>query len=141
MCSGENWTIQQINAVMSGPDWASTGIVVTWDDFGGFYDHVAPQNIDQLGYGFRVPFLIISPYTYASDNTRNSHVSHVQLEVSSVLRFAEEMFNLPSLGKRDVTAGDLLPLFNLSTMHNPPTPLGFRSCPAQSGTMPQTIDD
>ena len=41
-CAGENWTVQQINAIMQGPDWPTTAIVLTWDDFGGFYDHVPP---------------------------------------------------------------------------------------------------
>ncbi len=61
-CSGENWTVQQINAIMSGPDWASTAIFLTWDDFGGFYDHVPPPGLDQYGLGMRVPLLVISPY-------------------------------------------------------------------------------
>jgi phospholipase C len=59
-CVGENWTVQQINAVMSGPNWSSTVIILTWDDFGGFYDRVPPQQVDALGYGFRVPFMVIS---------------------------------------------------------------------------------
>jgi len=54
-CAGENWTVDQINAVMQGPDWNSTAIVITWDDFGGFYDHVAPPYADDFGLGLRVP--------------------------------------------------------------------------------------
>lgn len=61
-CQGENWTVQQINAVMRGPDWNSTVIFLTWDDFGGFYDHVPPPNVDEFGFGPRVPLLIISPF-------------------------------------------------------------------------------
>ncbi len=116
-CDGENWTVQQINAVMRGPDWSSTAIFLTWDDFGGYYDHVAPKNVDQLGYGFRVPFMVISPYAYATDNAKNRHISHVQLEFSSVLRLAEEVFHLPSLERRDTTAGDLLKLLDFSKVH------------------------
>ncbi|HEY4384390.1 MAG TPA: alkaline phosphatase family protein, partial [Ktedonobacteraceae bacterium] len=56
-CAGENWVTDRINAVQRGPDWSSSVIVLTWDDFGGFYDHIAPANVDALGYGFRVPFL------------------------------------------------------------------------------------
>jgi len=51
-----------VDAVMSGPDWNSTAIFVTWDDFGGFYDHVVPPTIDSYGYGIRVPGLVISPW-------------------------------------------------------------------------------
>jgi phospholipase C len=62
VCMGENWTVAQLNAVMSGSDWNSTVIFLTWDDFGGFYDHVAPPAVDNFGFGPRVPLLIISPW-------------------------------------------------------------------------------
>lgn len=114
---------------MNGPDWASTVIVLTWDDWGGFYDHVPPQNIDALGYGFRVPFLVISPYAYAGDNAINPHISHDQVELSSVLRLAEEVFGLPSLGTRDTTAGDLLNLLDFPQVHNPAVVPAQRTCP------------
>jgi phospholipase C len=140
-CKGENWTIQQINAVMNGPDWSSTVIVLAWDDFGGLYDHGPPQNIDPLGYGFRVPFMVISPYAYATDNSGNRHISHAQVEFSSVLRLAEEVFSLPSLGRRDTTAGDLMQLLDFSQMHNAPLPLSQRTCPASKISPPQIIDD
>lgn len=126
MCSGEDWTVQQINAVMNSPYWANTAIFVTWDDFGGFYDHVPPQQVDALGYGFRVPFLIISPY---ADNT-NSHIDHTQIELSSTLKFIEETFNLPSLGRRDASSGDLLSAFNFSQAPIAPVVLTPRTCPA-----------
>lgn len=128
-CQGENWTVQQINEIMKNPlYWNNTVVVVTWDDFGGFYDHVAPHAVDSLGYGFRVPFLVISPFAYAQDNPGNRHISHTQLSFSSVLKFAETVFNLPSLGTRDVTAGDLLNELDLSQVHDGPTILHTRSC-------------
>ncbi len=141
VCMGENWTIQQINAVMSGPDWASTVIVLTWDDFGGFYDHVAPQNVDALGLGFRVPLLVISPYAFAGDNPGNPHISHDSVEFSSVLSLAERTFNLRSLGKRDVTAGSLAGLLDFSSVHHPPLVLQQRICPAGGSGPPPKIDD
>jgi phospholipase C len=79
-CQGENWTVEQLNAVMRGPDWYSTVIFLTWDDFGGFYDHVPPPQIDQFGLGPRVPLLIISPYA------RRGYVSHTIYEFSSFHR-------------------------------------------------------
>lgn len=134
VCAGENWTVQQINAVMAGPDWASTVIVLAWDDFGGLYDHVAPQYIDQLGYGFRVPLMIISPFT-------TPHITHNQYEFASVLKLAESAFNLPSLGQRDVSAGDLMQDIDL-TQQNPPLPLQQRTCPAAKvQPPPANIDD
>lgn len=138
-CVGENTSIQLINAVMSGPEWASTAIILAWDDYGGIYDHVTPPQVDQLGLGFRVPLMVISPYAYASDNARvNVHVSHVQLEFSSVLRFAEQDFNLPSLGRRDATSGDLMHLFDFSRVYNAPLLLQTRTCPKKSLLPPVT---
>jgi len=142
MCKGENWTVNAIDAVMNGPDWANTVIVLTWDDWGGFYDHVLPQQQDALGYGYRVPFMVISPYAYAADNPTNTHVSHDEVELSSVLKLAEEVFNLPSLNTRDSTAGDLLNLLDFSQVHNPALPLQQRTCPKDVGnTDLGNIDD
>jgi phospholipase C len=59
---GQAYTTSLINAAMSGPDWSSTAIFLAWNDWGGFYDHVAPPSVDQNGYGLRVPGLVISPY-------------------------------------------------------------------------------
>jgi phospholipase C len=129
VCEGENWTVQQINAVMQSKAWSSTVIILTWDDYGGFYDHVAPPAVDQLGYGFRVPMLIISPYAFATDNPGNRHIGHTRLDFASVLKLAETVFNLPSLGKRDATAGDLMTQLDFSRVHNQPLVLPLRTCP------------
>ena len=61
-CYGENWTTQVVNAIMASPEWKSTAIFLTWDDYGGFYDHVPPREVDMMGFGIRVPMLMISPY-------------------------------------------------------------------------------
>jgi len=129
MCKGENWTVQQINAVMQSPAWSSTMIVLAWDDWGGFYDHVAPSNVDILGYGFRVPFLVISPYAYVAGNPSNVHVDHTLVDFSSVIRFAETDFTLPSLGRHDTTAGNLGSALDFSSVHNGPLVLSQRTCP------------
>ncbi len=103
--------------------WASTAIFLTWDDFGGFYDHVPPPNVDQFGLGPRVPLIVISPYAVANN------ISHTQYEASSVLRFIEERFGLPSLNGRDVTANSLMDAFDFSQAPLPPLPLQTRTCP------------
>src|SRR5205085_9058725 len=90
-CQGENWSVQQINALMQGPLWNSTALFVTWDDFGGFYDHAVPPRLDIYGLGPRVPLLIISPYA------RAGVVVHTQYEFSSFLAFAEHLLGLASL--------------------------------------------
>ena len=123
MCEGENWTVQQINAIMQGPNWATTAIVLTWDDFGGFYDHVPPPAIDQYGLGPRVPLLVISPYV------KEGTVSHTQYEFASVLRLIEERHRLKALTAREVEANSLLDVFDFSQSPAPPLILPLRTCP------------
>ena len=125
-CLGENWSVTQINAVMQGPEWDSTAIVLVWDDFGGFYDHMAPPVVDGFGLGMRVPALIISPYVLPG------HVSHTQYEFSSVLKTIEEAFGLPSLTQRDANANDLYDSFNFKQQPLSPLVLQPRSCPVNS---------
>jgi phospholipase C len=139
-CVGENWTVQQINAVMQGPadQWNSTVIVLTWDDFGGFYDHVAPPYRDQYGLGIRVPWLIISPWAIHG-------VYHTEIEFASVLRFMEETFGLPSLGGADAIANDMQDAFNYSQSPLAPLVLNQRTCPVGSDDTsdfdPDDLDD
>lgn len=123
VCMGENWTVKQVNAVMQGPDWASTAIFLVWDDFGGFYDHVPPPTVDFYGLGSRVPWLIISPYAIPG------YISHTTYEFSSVIKFIEETFGLPSLGNRDVTANDMMDSFNFNQGPSLPLILPQRTCP------------
>jgi phospholipase C len=122
-CFGENWTVQQINAVMRGPDWPTTAIFLVWDDFGGFYDHVPPPTVDFYGLGARVPMVIISPYAIPG------YISHTTYEFSSVLKFIEETFGLPNLGNRDVDANDTMDSFNFTQSPSLPLILSTRVCP------------
>jgi len=75
-----------VNAAMRSDDWPSTAIFLTWDDWGGFYDHVVPPRIDNMGYGLRVPGLVISPYA------REGFIDHTVLSFDSYLRFIEDRF-------------------------------------------------
>ena len=127
-CVGENWTVQQLNAVMQGPDWNSTAVIIVWDDFGGFYDHYPPPRVDIFGLGPRVPLLIISPYVIPG------RISHTQYEFSSVLKTIEERFNLPFLSERDQNANDLLDNFDFNESPNPPLILQPRNCPMNSAS-------
>jgi phospholipase C len=122
-CEGENWTVRQINAIMQGPDWRSTAIVLTWDDFGGFYDHVPPPAVDAFGLGPRVPLIVISPYA------REGVVSHTVYEFASVLQFIETRYKLKALGVRDVEANSLLDMFDFTQVPAPPLVLPERQCP------------
>jgi phospholipase C len=84
--AGQTYVTSLINAVMRGPDWPSTAIFLSWDDWGGFYDHMAPPRIDQNGYGLRVPGLLISPYA------RAHFIDHQTLSHDAYLKFIEDDF-------------------------------------------------
>lgn len=117
--SGPSWVASIVNAIGNSPYWASTAIFVTWDDWGGWYDHVKPPQYNSYELGFRVPLLVISPYA------KPGYVSHVQHEFGSLLHFTEAQFGLGSLGYTDARADDLTDCFNF----NQP-PLGFQTIPA-----------
>jgi phospholipase C len=95
---GPSWVSAIVNTVGASKFWDSTAIFVQWDDWGGFYDHVAAPFEDYDGLGFRVPLLVISPYA------KKDYVSHVQYETASVLRFAEDLYGLPQLAAADARA-------------------------------------
>ena len=95
LCEGENWTVEVMNAIMASPEWDRTAVFLTWDDFGGFYDHVPPPHVDIYGYGPRVPLVIISPWA-----ARRSVFSETA-DFSSVLRFIERVHDLPALTAKD----------------------------------------
>jgi phospholipase C len=126
MCVGENWTVKQINAIMRSKFWSSTAIVLTWDDFGGFYDHVPPPVLDNISYGPRVPTIVISPYA------RPHYIDHTIYDFSSVLRFIEEVFHLPQLTTYDHIARSISHAFNFHQHPLRPLLLKERHCPAYS---------
>ncbi|HEV8572098.1 MAG TPA: alkaline phosphatase family protein [Actinomycetota bacterium] len=115
VCAGENWTVQQINSVMRSKVWKSTAIVIVWDDFGGFYDHMKPPHYDIMGLGPRTPALIISPWTRQGDNPRGGFIDHTTYEFSSVLAFIEEVFELHPMTKRDAQADPLSGAFDFDS--------------------------
>ncbi len=124
VCDGENWTVTQLNALMQGPDWSSTAVFIAWDDFGGFYDHVAPPRVDEYGLGPRVPALVISPYA------KPGYVSHVQYDHTSVLKFIETQFGLAALTSRDAASADFSDAFDFTQTPQAPLVLQTRHCPA-----------
>jgi phospholipase C len=110
LAPSQNYLISLCNAVMQSGYWPGTAIFVTWDDWGGFYDHVVPPAVDAFGLGARVPLLVISPFA------RPGHISHEQGEFSSLARFVLHNWGLPSLGERDAldSTGDLLDYFDFT---------------------------
>jgi phospholipase C len=83
---GQAYVTALVNAAMRGPDWKSTAIFLSWDDWGGFYDNVVPPSVDQNGYGLRVPSLVISPYA------RKGYIDHQTLSSDAYLKFIEDDF-------------------------------------------------
>ncbi len=124
--SGPSWVASIVNEIGSSPYWANTAIIITWDDWGGWYDHVAPKVINDgvswgsgYVYGFRVPLIVVSPYAKAA------YISHTTHDFGSILKFVETTFNLPSLGYADAPADDFSDCFNLTQ-----TPITFKNIPA-----------
>ena len=106
--TGPDWVGSITNAIGNSPFWDSTAIFISWDDWGGWYDHVSPPQIDNMGLGFRVPVIVVSPYA------RPGYVSHVTHEASGFLTFIEATFGLHSLGSRDALANDFSDCFDYS---------------------------
>jgi phospholipase C len=95
---GPSWVTSVVNAVGASSAWSSTAVFVLWDDWGGFYDHVAPPQLDYDGLGIRVPLIVVSPYAL------RGRVAHTQYESGSILRFIEQNFGLGSLTAVDARA-------------------------------------
>ncbi|MGA8533206.1 MAG: alkaline phosphatase family protein [Candidatus Tumulicola sp.] len=136
--TGPSWVANIVNAVGESPYWKSTAIVVLWDDWGGWYDHVLPPQLDFLGLGYRVPMLVISPYA------KKGYVDHTQFEFGSILKFQENVFSLPSLGFTDQRATGLSDAFDFSQK-----PRAFQTIPCKyppshfinEGPSNQPVDD
>lgn len=131
---GMTWTMQQIEAIAAGPLWASCMIFITWDDWGGWYDHVTPMNVepwnpgiaqhisetyityrgDQFRYGSRVPCLVVGPYA------KPGHITHQLLSHVCIPRFIEDNFGLPMCGGRDAASNGMTDCYDYTQTPLPP---------------------
>lgn len=125
-CTGQNWTVQQINAIMASKEWSSTVILVTWDDYGGFYDHVAPPRESIYSLGPRVPLLVISPFS-------RSGTYHGQLDHRSIIKFVETEYHLPHIMHYDRYLSGLGGMLNTSQKPKAPIDLPLLQCPSSNG--------
>jgi phospholipase C len=101
--TGPSWVAQVVNAIGESPAWKTTAIVVVWDDWGGWYDHVRPPGpLRYGGEGFRVPAIVVSPYA------KTGYVSHSEYAFGSIVKFVEENWSLPSLGTTDKTSASFV---------------------------------
>ena len=136
--AGQAWVTQIVDSAMEGPEWDSTAIFLSWDDWGGFYDNVIPPDVNQQGYGLRVPGLVISPYA------KEGFVDHSQLSTDSYLVFIEDDFltgkrldpkldgrpdSRPFVAEDAPGLGDLREDFDFSQAPRPPLPLATYPSP------------
>ena len=99
--TGPAWVGAVVNAIGQSKYWNDTAILITWDDWGGLYDHVKPPLVTRDGLGLRVPLIVVSPYA------RHGYVSHTNHEFGSILHFTESVFGLQSLDQADARSDDL----------------------------------
>jgi phospholipase C len=111
--AGPMWVTSIVDAIGGSAFWRSTAILIVWDDWGGWYDHVPPRQIDYDGLGFRVPLLVVSAYA------KQNYVSHVNFETASIVKFVEQHFGLATLSASDKRATGLADCFNLGPTATP----------------------
>ena len=139
IAGGEQWVGSIISGIQASPYWGSTVILLTWDDYGGWYDHVAPPQVDKYGDGFRVPLLMVSPFA------RQGYVDHTFSDHTSVLKFIERVFGLPPVTQRDFGASDLMDALDSSlsaqfnddslSIQGTPTYISLRASPSGDANM------
>jgi hypothetical protein len=143
--AGQSFVTSLINAVMRSPDWSSTAIFLTWDDWGGFYDHVVPPKVDQNGYGLRVPGIVISPYAKAG------YIDHQILSFDAYAAFIEDDFlngqrldpstdgrpdPRPDVREQASALGDLAADFDFSQSPRPPIILSVHPATTLTSIVP-----
>jgi phospholipase C len=143
--AGQAYVTNLINTIMHGPDWDSTAIFLTWDDWGGFYDNVNPPTVDADGYGLRVPALVISPYA------KTGYIDHQTLSFDAYNKFIEDVFlggerlnpatdgrpdPRPDVRENASVLGDLTSDFNFSQQPRPPAPLPLHPPPGPASVIP-----
>ncbi len=141
--TGQAYVTAMINAVMKGPDWNSTAIFLSWDDWGGFYDHFTPPHVDENGYGLRVPGLVISPYA------RQGYIDHQTLSFDAYLKFIEDDFlsgsridpktdgrpdPRPDIRENAAVLGNLVNDFDFNQAPRGPVPLPLQPAPGPAST-------
>ena len=119
-----------MNAVMQSPDWSSTAIFLAWDDWGGFYDHVSPLQVDEFGLGLRVPRMVIGPYV------KENYIDQRTYSSESWLRITEKRFGIAPMTLRDTQAADMLDAFSFTQKPRPPLILAATN---QGSTYPQPL--
>jgi phospholipase C len=111
---GQITTRTMIQTLMESDAWESSALLITYDDWGGWYDHVPPPQVDEYGYGFRVPTMLVSAYA------RQGHIDHTQLDHTSILKFIESNWDIKPLAARDAQANNITSAFDFSSAPREP---------------------
>jgi phospholipase C len=117
--AGQQRVMQQVNALRNSPYWKSTLVIITYDEFGGWWDHVPPPRLgdghtlpgqaDRFGPGSRIPCILAGPFA------RKHHVSHIQFDTTSILKLIESRYGLKALSTRDAAVNDMAQALDLKT--------------------------
>jgi phospholipase C len=113
--AGQRFVRSLIQALMRSPYWYHSAFLVTYDDWGGWYDHVPPPQVDEYGYGFRVPAFLVSPYA------KRGFIDSTTYDFTSILKFIEENWDLEPLAARDAAATSIMNAFDFESPPRPPT--------------------
>jgi phospholipase C len=125
--TGPSWVAKVVNAVGESSYWPTTAIVIVWDDWGGFYEHVPPPFFDNAGgLGFRVPMLVVSAYDRKGRSSGGGYISHTQYEFGSILKFVEDTFGLGRIGTTDVRATSIVNCFDFKQKPRSFTPISSK---------------
>ncbi|MGB8909918.1 MAG: alkaline phosphatase family protein [Candidatus Cybelea sp.] len=133
--TGPHWVASVVNAIGESKYWDNTAIFVTWDDWGGWYDHVKPPQYNAYELGFRVPLIAIGPYA------KKGFVSHNQHEFGSILKFTEQVFDLGTLGTTDLRSDNLADCFDFLKKPRPFTAIPTTFGPEYFLSQPISYED
>jgi phospholipase C len=131
--SGQRFVKSLIQALMQSQYWENSAFMWSYDDWGGWYDHVPPPHVDEYGYGFRVPALLVSAYA------RPGHIDSTTLDYTSALKFIEENWGLEPLTERDAQANSISSALDFSQPPRQPKFLPFERATGQSKPEPRRV--
>jgi phospholipase C len=131
--SGQKFVKSLIQSLMRSDAWESSAFLVTYDDWGGWYDHMVPPQVDEYGYGMRVPAFMVSAYA------RQGHIDNTVLDFTSIMKFIEENWNIEPLAERDANANSFMSAFDFAQTPREPVFVPFERVVPEQGTEPRRV--
>jgi phospholipase C len=128
--NGQGLIREMVTALMQSSAWESSAFMVSYDDWGGWYDHVPPPSVDEFGYGFRVPAMLISPYA------KQGYVDSTVLDHTSILKFIEDNWGIAPLHERDANANNILGAFDFNQVAREPAIISMSRTPMAVPVVP-----